>query len=189
MIPDHHIPAPFQFNPLKHHLGFIRKYISGKLGDEKSIDVRLLVREVKHIGSSVMDVYTGDLKIADICRELKEYLLANDLNEVRKFSEWAGIRYSDYRVVGISDTSEWTLKFQDDRRRFVHLFPARMSPHSFRVKANTLMSAILYYILVGKDYITSSDLNNVRSLLRLSPVKSTLEADAITKMIEVLRVE
>lgn len=188
MVSVLNIPEPFQFNPLKHHLGYIRTYISGKLADEKNIDVKMLVKEVKHIGSSVMDVYTGDLEIPEICRQIKAYLESNGLNSLKSFSDWAGTGYNDFRVVWISDTSGWTLKFKEEPFRFVHIFPARMSPLSFRVKGNTLKSALLFYILVGRDYITGSDLNKVRSLIGLPPVKNALEAEAITKMIEVLRV-
>jgi hypothetical protein len=79
------------------------------------------------------------------------------------------------------------LKYHNDKNRYVHIFPARNSLHSFRVKANTLKSAILYYILIGKDYITKDDLNRARALLGLSPVKGPAEAEAITEMIEILR--
>jgi hypothetical protein len=79
------------------------------------------------------------------------------------------------------------VKYHNDDGRFVHMFPARLSPHSFRVKANTLKSAILYYIIIGKDFITREDLNSTRELLGLSPVKNTAEAEAITEMIEILR--
>ena len=61
------------------------------------------------------------------------------------------------------------------------------SPHTFRVKANTMKSAILYYIIIGKDYITGDDLNRARAFLGLSPVKNSAETKAITNMIDMLR--
>jgi hypothetical protein len=187
MKTDPLIPEPFQFNPLKHHLSFIREFISDKLSAETRLDVRALVKEVRHIGSSVMDVYTGALSVQEICNEIKEYLKKNDLDNGNGFSRWSGIRYDDFKTFTISDNSIWMLKFHNDDRRFVHLFPSRFSPHSFRVKANTLKSAILYYILIGKDFISGDDLNRARKYLGLSPVKATAEAEAITEMIEVLR--
>ena len=72
-------------------------------------------------------------------------------------------------------------------QRFVHIFPARGSQHTFRVKSNTLKSALLYYILVGKDFITGDDLNKVRPLLGLSPIRDPVDTEAITEMIEILR--
>jgi hypothetical protein len=187
MNPLSNIPEPFQFNPLKHHLAFIREFIAAKLADENKIDGHALIKELRHIGSSVMDVYTGSLAVQDICGEIKDYLKMNELDEIKNFSAWTGIKYSDFKTVSLSDTSQWMLKYHNDDRRFVHLFPARLSPHSFRVKANTLKSALLYYIIIGKDFITREDLNSTRELQGLSPVKNTAEAEAITEMIEILR--
>lgn len=187
MITEYQIPEPFLFNPLKHHLAFIREFIATKLSDEHKIDSHTLVKELRHIGSSVMDVYTGSLSIQDICDDIKDYLRRNELDEIRNFAAWTGIKYSDFKTVSLSDTSQWMLKYHNDESRFIHLFSARLSPHSFRVKANTLKSAVLYYILIGKDFITREDLNSTRELLGLSPLKNTAEAEAITEMIEILR--
>jgi len=90
-------------------------------------------------------------------------------------------------VTALSDGSLWTLKFNDHKERFVHLFPARSSPHTFRVRSNTLKSAILYLILLGNDYVTEEGLNRARALMGLSPVKEVAETEAVTQMIEVLR--
>jgi len=187
MKTEYSIPEPFQFNPLKHHLSFIREFISSKLADENKIEIPALVKEIRHIGSSVMDVYTGSLSVSDICREVSDYLKINELDTIIKFSGWTGITFSDFRTVTLSDTSCWMLKYRNDEKRFVHLFPAKLSPHSFRIKANTLKSGVLYSILIGKDFISCEDLNKARRLLGLSPVKNTAEAEAITGIIEILR--
>jgi hypothetical protein len=187
MITENQIPEPFQFNPLKHHLSFIRGFISNKLSEETETDIKALVKELKHIGTSVMDVYTGMLSVNEICDEVSGFLASKRATEFNVFTEWTGKKFSDFRTVNISDTSQWMLKFHDDEFRYVHLFPARLSPHTFRVKANTLKSAILYYILIGKDFISADDLNRARALLGLSPVKDPGETEAITGMIEILR--
>ncbi len=187
MISDFQIPEPFQFNPLKHHLDFIRESISLKLDDDGKIEIPSLIKEIRHIGSSVMDVYTGSLSVMNICNETAHYLKLYNLDTAVNFSGWTGTAYSDFRTIILSDTSCWMLKYHDDAKRFVHLFPARLSPCSLRVKANTLKSGILYYVLIGKDYINREDLNTARKLLGLSPVKNTTEAEAITKMVEILR--
>ena len=187
MKPESTIPDPFQFNPLKHHLSFIREFISWNSSEEKGIDVRTLVKEVRHIGTSVMDVYTGSLSVQEICSEINDYLQNNKLDRMNSFSEWTGTGYGDFKTITLSDKSVWTFKYNSDKKRFVHLFPARLSPHSFRVKANTLKSAVLYYIIIGKDFISCDDLNNARQYLGLSPVKDTAETEAITEMIEILR--
>jgi hypothetical protein len=55
------------------------------------------------------------------------------------------------------------------------------------MKANTLKSALIYILMIGKDLVTASDLNKVRLLLRLSPIKDSAETQAIMEMIEILR--
>jgi hypothetical protein len=187
MLTDYPIPEPFQFNPLKHHFKFIRIYILSNIDNEKGIDIKGLIKEIRHIGTSVMDVYTGSLTVDDICKEINGCLKKESADDYKKFSEWAGTKFSDFRTVTLSDSSRWMLKFHNDEKRYVHIFPARSSPHSFRVKANTLKSALAYYILIGKDFITRDDLNSARKHISLSPVKTTSDAEAITIMIEKLR--
>lgn len=177
-----YIQEPFQFNPLKHHLGFIRRYVY----DAQSEPVKYL-RYIKRTGSSVMDVYTGELGIDEIISEIRKFLIGGNVLLRSHFKAWAGISFSDFRSFTARDGSIWILKYHDDPSRYVHIFPARLSPDTFRVKANTLRSALLYLILVGKDYITEEDLNMARAKAGLSPVKGVTEADAISQLIEIIR--
>jgi hypothetical protein len=181
------IPEPFLFNPLKHHLRFIKEFTNLMIDAESDDNIRNLTRELKHLGSSVMDIYTGSLSINNICREAEEFLEKKSILKKESFSLWTGVNANNFRIIPLSDGSRWTLKYHDNEVRFAHIFPARNSPHTFRVKANTLKSAILYFIIIGKDFITGDDLNRVRSLLVLSPVKDTADTEAITEMIEILR--
>jgi hypothetical protein len=183
----YNLPEPLKFNPLKHHLSYIREYIGKRLRQEKTTETDTLVKELKNIGSSVMDVYKGPLNVTQICYEVISFLESLNLMDHDLFREWAGRHHYNFKIATLSDSSRWMLKYNNDLSKFVHLFPARMSPHSFRVKANTLKSAIIYYIIIGKDYITREDLNYARSLIGLSPVKSPEETEAITEMIEILR--
>jgi hypothetical protein len=179
-----HIPEPFVFNPLKHHLAFIKDFSFSEPDPEKAT---VLIKEIKHLGTSVMDVYTGKLKIEEIINEISKIIQNKDLLTVENFSSWTGKGFSDFKIVTLSDNSQWTLKYYQGGSRYVHFFPARLSPHTFRVKANTLKSAILYILLVGKDYVTGEDLNRTRGNAGLSPVKEVAETEAISEMIEIIR--
>lgn len=181
---DNLIPGPFKFNPLKHHLGFIRGFIAERT---HTGDLNDLLRQIRHLGSSVMDIYSGGLSVRQILDDINDFLNSSQIGNKLNFSQWAGTGYTDYRIITISDSSGWALKYYDGKERFVHLFPARSSPHTFRVKANTLKSAILYLAAVGKDYITGDDLNRARAMAGLSPVKEITETAAISGMIEILR--
>ncbi|HAM09708.1 MAG: hypothetical protein A2X05_10420 [Bacteroidetes bacterium GWE2_41_25] len=187
MATDYQIPEPILFNPLKHHLGFIRDFMISKTEVIRNVSDNDLIKELRHLGTSVMDIYSGALPVSRICKEVIEYLFKHNLSDRKTFSEWTGVKMVDYRVVSLSDGSQWTVKYHDNNSRFIHIFPARGSCYSFRVKSNTLKSALIYYIKVGKDYITGDDLNRVRPLMGLSPVRDTIDVEAIVEMIEILR--
>jgi hypothetical protein len=187
MVTDLHITEPFLFNPLKHHLGFIMEFVNLNV-EEPVSDIQDLARELKHLGTSVMDIYTGSLSSVGICKEVETYLRGKDVLSHDAYSTWAGTNTNCYRIISLSDGSQWTLKYHDNKQRYIHIFPSRNSPHTFRIKSNTLKSALLYYILIGKDLVTGDDLNKVRPLLGLSPVKDSVDTEAITEMIEILRV-
>ena len=186
MNTDYQIPEPFLFNPLKHHVGFIKEFINNNI-DKTGSDLKSLTKDLKHLGTSVMDIYTGSLSIRNICNEAEEFLKQKEILIRENYATWVGTKMDCFRIISLSDSSQWTLKFHDNPQRFVHIFPARNSQHSFRVKSNTLKSALIYLIIIGKDLVTVDDLNNVRPLLGLSPVKDTLDTEAILEMIEILR--
>ena len=186
MNTDYQIPEPFLFNPVKHHLGFMKDIINLYV-DNSLTDIQSLTKDIKHIGRSVMDIYTGSLSIRRIFIETEEYLKLNNIIERKSYSEWAGMKTDCYRIISLSDGSRWTLKYHNNPLRFVHIFPARNGQHTFRVKANTLKSALVYNIIIGKDMVTGDDLNKIRPLLGLSPVKDSIDTEAILEMIEILR--
>ncbi|MGI6321837.1 MAG: hypothetical protein ACOXZO_00735 [Bacteroidales bacterium] len=182
-----HIPNPLLFNPLKHYLPFIRDFAASRAMSVNDPRLKDLTREIKHIGSCVMDIYKGSLTMDEIFAEVINYLESNRLLSQSDYMEWTGKGFRDFRIITLSDDSRWTLKYNDNATRFVHIFPARSGPHSFRTKANTLKSAILYLTVIRKDYITDVDLNAARALAGLSPVGNVAGADAVTEMIEILR--
>jgi len=182
-----HIPEPVLFNPLKHYLPFIKEFVSSRTLTINDPRLKELTRELKHIGTCVMDIYTGNLSQEGIFKEILEFLETNNLKGKEAYKSWAGTDFDDYRIVTLSDASQWTLKYHNNETMYIHIFPARSSPHSFRVKANTLKSAILYIIIFGKDFVSDDDLNAARALMGLSPVKEVADAEAVTEMIEILR--
>ncbi len=186
MNDDYQIPEPILFNPFKHHLGYIKEYIDRHI-DKSGLNIEALSREIRHLGTSVMDIYNGKMPVGDICSEALGFLNFRGLLEKNAYSVWTGIKADSFKFIALSDESQWTLKYHDDHQKFVHLFPARNSPHTFRVKANTLKSALIYIIIIGKDLVTSDDLNRVRPFLGLSPVKDAIDTEAILEMIEILR--
>jgi len=187
MLPDNHIPEPLLFNPLKHYLPYIRDFISNYMPDHAKPELKNVTRELKHLGTCVMDIYTGELSQDSVFNEIREFLKTGDIEVKEAYRKWTGTDFNDYRIISLSDGSQWTLKFHNNETRYVHIFPARSSPHTFRIKANTLKSAILYVIMIGKDYVSEDDLNKARALAGLSPIREVGDAEAVTEMIEILR--
>jgi len=183
------VPNPLIFNPLKHYMPYIRDFVdfNSRTSSVKGYDSSELIKVLKHIGTSVMDVYTGSLRLEQIFVEIRSFLESRKLLSKEAFALWAGTCYSSYRITTLSDSSIWTLKYHDNEKKYVHIFPARTSPFTFRIKANTLKSAILYLILIGKDYVTEDDLNRARAMTGLSPVKDVTESEAVTELIDIIR--
>ena len=187
METDIRIPRPLLFNPLKHCLPFIRNFTVSNTMPVNDPRLGELAREIKHIGTCVMDIYKGGLALEAVFSGILGYLETNRLVSRNDFMAWTGTGFKDFRIITLSDTSRWTLKYHNSETRYVHIFPARSSPHSFRTKANTLKSAVLYLIAIGKDYITDDDLNAARALAGLSPIGDVADAEAVTEMIGILR--
>lgn len=181
------IPEPILFNPLKHYLAFIKDFVNSRTMSINDPGLNELTREIKHIGTCVMDIYTGSLTMDKIFSEIKDFLELTGISGENDYKAWAGTHFNDYRIITLSDTSQWTMKYHNNKTRYVHIFPARSSPYSFRIKANTLKSAILYIIVIGKDFVSEDDLNAARALAGLSPVREVADAEAVTEMIEILR--
>jgi hypothetical protein len=181
------IPEPLVFNPLKHHLGYIKNFIHENTGEGRADANVEVIRELRHIGGSVMDVYTGVMNHSELCDEFLCYIRTKKLSDRIVYSKWTGTAPQDFKTIYLSDGSQWVLKYQDNEQRFVHFFPARFSPYTFRIKANTLKSAVLYQIFIGKDFVTEEGLNTARAIAGLSQVKDIFDNEAITEMIELLR--
>lgn len=187
MIYDFQITEPLLFSPLKHYLPFIRELINKNILSGNNSDHKNLIRELKHIGTCVMDIYAGELTQEMIFNEICTFLNMNGLSIKEKYKSWVGTGFDDFRIITLSDESQWMLKYYNHDTHYAHIFPARQSPHTFRIKANTLKSAILYLIMIGKDFITEDDLNSARAMAGLSPVREIADTQAVTELIEILR--
>lgn len=154
-------PAPFLFNPLKHHLAYIQRYII-------ETTPSLLSENLLKIGGSQMDLYTGRLAIEEICQQIKLQLFAD--NAFDRVSFQKSLKRG-YQKLTLSDDSKWILRTGNDPDRYIHLHPGRYSPHSIRIKASTLKTVIGCLVIYGKSDIDLLKINQVRTeVLGLSPV-------------------
>ena len=71
---DYQIPEPFLFNPIKHHLEYIREFINQYI-EKTGTDMERIKKDLRHIGTSVMDIYNGSFPIRRIVIETEAFLM------------------------------------------------------------------------------------------------------------------
>lgn len=173
------IPEPLLFNPLKHHLGYIKVYISQFIRD----DITKLKSDLLSIGDSQMDLYTGALSIAQISHQILIFINDSLLSSKSIYIKFIHEMNDHYRIT-ISDGSEWILREGLNSERYIHFHPARYSPNTIRIKANTLKSLIAACI-IHKNQVGLSEINQVRSeILNLGPLKQLISDCEIGRRIK-----
>ncbi|QJB32756.1 hypothetical protein HF324_15615 [Chitinophaga oryzae] len=135
-----------------------------------------------------MDMYTGELSPETIFREVITQLAAQDMHLPATFAAAVAAR-DGYVEIALSDTSRWVLRLSDDPERFIHLHPGRYSPHTQRIKAAALKTAMAYKAAARNDQLTGDllpDMNAVRAVAGLSPVRSLADAQHLLKIIHLI---
>lgn len=162
------------FNALKHHRGYIRQQLD-------LADMMTLPHMLKVLGNSQMDIYCGEL---DLPALFQEVAAAVDRDEISYLS-WLDAQ-GGYAEITLSDTSRWVLLHGTEPGKYIHLHPARYSPHSLRVKATILKTAMALVLHGGSPDIDT--VNHIRiSVLQLSPVKDLAQCGHLWKVMEMLR--
>ncbi|MGL4598804.1 MAG: hypothetical protein ACRCYO_14910 [Bacteroidia bacterium] len=179
MLPE--ILAPFIFHTPKHHLGVLQMLIKNYLPEQQAE----LVQVLKRIGASQMDVYEGKLSATEICNELGA-LLAKQ-NQLEEHAFLSLLEPSGFYACETSDGARWVLRRGDIPNHYVHIHPARYSPHTFRAKAGALRTALAWMCFCPKQEIKTSAINFLRSRwLDLSPVKDVQELDGFQSILKKL---
>ncbi|TWF32510.1 hypothetical protein FHW36_11536 [Chitinophaga polysaccharea] len=175
-------PIPILFNPLKHHLAALQHML---LQSEPSeIQQKLLA-----LGNSQMDMYAGELDTTVIFNEVRNWLQERGIYERAAYAAFL-VQQHGYATVVLTDTSRWILRMAADQQLYIHLHPGRYSPHTFRVKATALKTALAYRVAERHRLLMGDllrDLNVLRKDLQLSPLRSTAESSHIMEIIDLLR--
>jgi len=176
----HFIPEPITFNPLKHHLNFIQN----KIKIWKHSEWNVVEKELLTIGNNLLDLYTGQLTVAEICKEVHEYFTPLNIKNQDKFARW--LKPFEYKKIMLSDKSVWIIKEGDNPERFIHIHPGKNSANTVRMRATTLKTAIAIKFKRGKQNnlspLSLAEVNRVRiELLSLSPIKHLQHEKGISK--------
>jgi hypothetical protein len=177
------VPPPVLFNCLKHHLGFIHDYIEASVASK---NMEALSSQLLSIGESQMDLYLGGLAPALIAHQIVVQLQENKMYERAAYVNFLHTNEPGYQKMIISDHSVWILRLGEVEGRYVHIHPGRYSPHTVRVKASTLKTAIALSVWMKLHVyteVTVEMLNYVRkNILSTSPVKSLTAAEGFGKI-------
>lgn len=164
--PDN-IPSPFRFNCLKHHAGCIKQFIIHKRSNPVSQEVYL---SLTRVGSSVSDLYFGEMSVAEILESVSGRLVKESAFKYDDFKDWIASSGEGFRYFTLADSSRWIIKLLKGES-YIHIFPARGSDHTVRVKGNSLKTAMWLSIEGYKSLPSLEILNRARKNLNLSPVR------------------
>ena len=177
------IQVPITFNAHKHHFRFLLQRIE----IWKTLEWKQVEQEITGIGENLIDLYTGDLTIENICTEFIQYFRKLKINDKTSLTDW--LRPLEYRKIELNDSSLWVIKEGNDPDRFIHIHPAKQSPHTIRVRAATLKTVIALMVCTGNisDGMTKNlqTVNQIRKTnLHLSPIKSLQSGKGILQLWE-----
>jgi len=177
------IPVPITFNIHKHHFRFLLQ----RIGVWKTLEWENVEPELLLIGENLLDFYTGDLTVDEICNQCIHFFRIRNISNRDSFLNW--LHPYEYRKIKLDDTSEWVVKEGNDSERYIHIHPAKNSPHTIRVRAATLKTVITLMINTAEISAQMTEnvitVNQIRTrYLQLSPVKSLQRGKGILQLWE-----
>jgi hypothetical protein len=189
MKEDNSLPPPINFNCWKHHTGLIKQQIAlVKTGE----DVEEISKHLLRIGESQMDLYFGKFSPSNISKQIISHLKKVKNFYYDKYVGWLRNDGDDYKLIHLSDKSIWTLRQSENQERYVHIHPGRYSPHTIRVKATTLKTAIVILCYMQADEVKSIETEMVnfirKKYLNEPPIKSFSGASGLRRLAELLRI-
>jgi hypothetical protein len=181
-------PLPVLLNCWKHHLGFIKEQIKTiRLRDSGSLEY--IRQNLLTIGESQMDLYLGELSPAEIGKQVIDRLNESGIISFNNYKTWIANEGKEYRLITLDDDSIWTLRLGIDKKRYVHIHPARNTLNTIRVKATTLKTAIIalcWIKVYGGLYSDLEIINKVRKdFLSEPPLKNVSVNKGLIKLISI----
>jgi hypothetical protein len=181
------VGPPFVFNPLKHHLGYIRQFIAEAISLKP--DDGELQEILSGIGAPMTDIYFGELSVQKILDTTSTMLKERDVISLSSFREWLN-NEKMYRFLELPDASKWIFLEGRNEERYIHFHPAKYSELTFRVRGSTLRTVIAVKIKGAgqpENWYNVAFVNDIRSsLLGLSPVKRVVKDRGIGRLMQVI---
>ena len=151
-----------------------------------------IAADLLKVGNSMIDIYHGILSIHEITAEIKDYLLSIDSFEASQYLAFVTGNSKNFRTMGLSDGSSWTLIKGNDPQRYLHIHPSRSSMHTIRARAIALKTAIYIMIFYEKE-LTDTNLIALINKVRLhkmneSPIKNEVYTRGVRRVLEVFEI-
>lgn len=144
-----------------------------------------LHRKLLTMGTSQLDLYTGELPVVAIEAFVTNYLKQKNISGKEAYKDWIS-EEADYKQISLPDDSSWTLRFLDEEQ-FVHVHPSRYSLNTIRVKANVLKTCVCVLLFEKEDEINNAVINHYRKkYLQLPPVNEKFAHAEIEKVLRLL---
>lgn len=180
-------PYPFLFNSIKHHSGFVNKFIErAKLESLASQDIS---RYLLKVGNSMIDMYYGKLSRLEIIEETEKHLKSMDCLDVISYGQYIEKSSKKFRKLNLSDGSSWTLLYGRESARYIHIHPSRGSANTIRIRAIALKTAIFLKIFYHEDYRHNlvDKVNEVRKkYMEESPIKNEVYTISLRRLLNIL---
>lgn len=174
-------PLHILFNPFKHHLGALQQML-------QQVALADLPAALKKIGASQMDMYTGILTPEEIFGEIITGLAKSGIYKADDYTAFL-VEQGDFIKMGLTDHSQWILRLSDHPSQFIHLHPGRYSPHSLRIKAAALKTAMAFKRARQEGQLKGEmliNINQVRKFTGLSPVRKLADIRHILRILELM---
>jgi hypothetical protein len=138
-----------------------------------------------------MDLYHGIYSPEEIANQTIKQLASFSIKNSNEYKRWLYMNGKEYNIVTFKDKSVWTLRSGDEEKKFVHIHPGRYSPHTVRVKALTLKTAVCVLAFAKIKSVTEFDIdliNEARKMcLKASPLKSINRETGLGKLLTLLK--
>jgi hypothetical protein len=180
------VTQPFSFNPLKHHLGYIKEFVrKAQLFPNESETFEL----INSIGPQLTDIYCGLYSVDLILAKIRMQLEGLSAFSQPGYDEWIDKSGKDYNFLDLPDGSRWTFRKGEKKECYIHFHPAR-AIGSVRIRGTTLKTAIGLIVISKENSAFYKDINFINFLrqkrLQLSPIKSIANFPAIVRALDLL---
>jgi hypothetical protein len=166
-------------------MGFIERQIATvkSLKEIDELKIHLL-----RIGDSQMDLYYGKYSPTEISDQIINSIKRKKISSENHYDGWLKNEGKEYKLFKLKDKSIWTLRLGETRERYIHIHPARYSPHTIRVKATALKTVILILCLESLGELKDIDTEPVniirKKYLNEPPLKSLSKTSGFMRLLD-----